>query len=429
MTQVIINDILPLTQAIATGGQTVYSTDWTANAASDVVVYSTPSGDAPNDVTQILASNQFNVAFIGGDEIVEVTLVTPSDAGDIVTITRQTPADRENLYTNTNFTPSMLNNDFGILTLVDQQNQLVNQQVAPRYNYSALIDVPIDTILPILGANQIWAKNNDNTEIVPITISSSGSLSGIINPGSLNQLAYYAAAGNILSGLTLTQGLGISSGNLFVGQSENIQFNNGQGFQDSNGNPLLLFNVSASAVNYVELINAATGSSPNLVANGTDNNIIMKLSGKGTGGVGIQGTSTNDNAFTGYVGEYISASVLSGAAVSLSTGVNSNIAIIPLTPGDYDVSCVGYMLPNAATTTSYFQIGISTTSATFTTAGSENNNSFINHALAAGEAISLNCGQSRIKVATTSNVYLVATATFAVNTLSIYGFIGARRVR
>jgi hypothetical protein len=110
---------------------------------------------------QLLSPSLYNVALIGGLLIVQVTLLTGAGAGDIITITRMTPADRENLYTNTNFTPSMLNNDFGILTLVDQQNQLVNQLIAPRYNYSAVIapnsSYPnANIILPLLGPGQVW---------------------------------------------------------------------------------------------------------------------------------------------------------------------------------------------------------------------------------------------------------------------------------
>lgn len=172
MSQIIIGDISPYTQITATASQTVFSTNWTANYESDVVVYQTPSGDDADDATQILSyPSDYSVSFIGALLEVQVTLVTGASAGDIITITRQTPADRENLYTNTNFTPSMLNNDFGILTLVDQQAQLVNQLIAPRYNYSAVIDDPIDTILPILGANETWVKNSTNTAFIPLDIS------------------------------------------------------------------------------------------------------------------------------------------------------------------------------------------------------------------------------------------------------------------
>ena len=161
MSQTVIGDILPYTQAIAIASQTVFSTNWTVNYYTDVVVYLTPVGDQPNDALQKLTSSQFSVALIGALQQVQVTLVTGANAGDIITITRQTPADRENLYTNTNFTPDMLNNDFGILTLVDQQAQLVNQLIGPRYNYSAVIapnsSFPnANIILPLLGPGQVW---------------------------------------------------------------------------------------------------------------------------------------------------------------------------------------------------------------------------------------------------------------------------------
>ena len=176
-TQVTINDVPPKTQITATAGQTVFTTNWTANAASDVVVYARTSAQEPDDLTQEVSSANYTVAFIGGSEIVEVTFLVARSAGDVVTITRDTPADRLNLYTNTNFTPSMLNQDVGILTLVDQQAQLYNEQVAPHYNVSATPDLgdPItglggDIYLPVLGANQIWAKNSANTEIAAITL-------------------------------------------------------------------------------------------------------------------------------------------------------------------------------------------------------------------------------------------------------------------
>ena len=211
MSQVVIGDILPYTQAIATGGQTVFGTNWTANVASDVVVYVTPSGSEPDDATQILSyPSQFSVAFIGDQEEVQVTLVTPSTLNDIVTITRQTPADRVNLYSNTNFTPSMLNNDFGILTLVDQQAQLVDQKIGPRYNYSATIVDVVDTILPILGANQIWQKNDTNTAIEAIDVSSISS--GVVNVGDIYQFAVYLANGNEVSGVGP-----LTDGQVFIG--------------------------------------------------------------------------------------------------------------------------------------------------------------------------------------------------------------------
>lgn len=198
-TQVVIGDILPRTQAIAIASQTVFGTNWTANYTTDVIVYLTPAGDDADDATQQVDPSQYTVAFIGSQQQVQVTLVTPADAGDIITITRMTPADRTNLYTNTNFTPSMLNQDFGILTLVDQQAQLVDQLIGPRYNYSGLVIDGIDNILPVLGSNQIWAKNPSNTEIIAVDLNQ------IISGGTVTQ---------INTGLGLTGGPITSAGTI-----------------------------------------------------------------------------------------------------------------------------------------------------------------------------------------------------------------------
>lgn len=55
--------------------------------------------------------------------------------------------------------------------------------------------------------------------------------------------------------------------------------------RDSNGNELLRFTTTASAVNEVTFKNAATGNPPELQASGGDTNISVKLVPKGTGHV------------------------------------------------------------------------------------------------------------------------------------------------
>lgn len=162
--------------------------------------------------------------------------------------------------------------------------------------------------------------------------------------------------------------------------------------------------------------------------NGTEiTSTAAQLNTAGT--AAVAGTSTNDNATAGNIGQYISSSVLIGSAVSLTSSVAANVTSISLTAGDWDVSGVVLYNPNAATTTSYMQVGISQTSATQPTLGAENNGVFSTDTLAAGVAEAFTIGPMRISLAGTTTVYLVAEATFAVNTQSAYGFIGARRVR
>jgi len=70
---------------------------------------------------------------------------------------------------------------------------------------------------------------------------------------------------------------------------------------DTNGNTMLTLSATASAVNAVTLTNAATGNTPSLAASGTDTNINLTLSPKGSASVLLgTGTTTNPSfAFTG----------------------------------------------------------------------------------------------------------------------------------
>jgi len=63
----------------------------------------------------------------------------------------------------------------------------------------------------------------------------------------------------------------------------NIAFDSNTGILDENGNEQLLFETTASAVNYATLKNAATGSGPFLSAKGSDTNVDLNLAAKGTG--------------------------------------------------------------------------------------------------------------------------------------------------
>ena len=58
---------------------------------------------------------------------------------------------------------------------------------------------------------------------------------------------------------------------------------------DANGNEQLIFQTTSSAVNQIDVTNAATGNAPSLTATGGDTNISLNLAGKGTGSVTVGG--------------------------------------------------------------------------------------------------------------------------------------------
>ena len=142
----------------------------------------------------------------------------------------------------------------------------------------------------------------------------------------------------------------------------------------------------------------------------------------------VLGTATNDNAAAGYVGEYNSAAVAAGSAVSLTTATTANVTTISLTAGDWDVSGIVQYTPTATTSVTQLTQGVSTLSATLSPQGT-----FSKFVTAANILTAIDPAWSlpvvRLALASTTTIYLVSNATFSVSTLTAYGIITARRVR
>lgn len=139
------------------------------------------------------------------------------------------------------------------------------------------------------------------------------------------------------------------------------------------------------------------------------------------------GSSTNDNATAGQLGEYVTATVATPGA-SMTTGTAINVTSMSLTPGDWDVQGVADYLPGATTAMSAWAQGISTTTGAL---GAQDTFTQIDLAAETPGPNVFNevTPTVRISVAVPITVYLVAKATFSTSTLSVYGTIRARRVR
>lgn len=150
-----------------------------------------------------------------------------------------------------------------------------------------------------------------------------------------------------------------------------------------------------------------------------------------TAGVPIQGTSTNSSAASGYVGEYLASTIAAGSAVGITSGAATNVTSVLLTPGDWIVGGLISYTGNAATTLTATVSSINTNSATVGTAGTTNRFEAYHGGLTpfGAAAVDQNIGLTRISLAAGASVYLVARATFGVNTCSVYGQINAWRIR
>lgn len=138
---------------------------------------------------------------------------------------------------------------------------------------------------------------------------------------------------------------------------------------------------------------------------------------------GIVGTTTNDNANAGSIGEYTTNQ---GGAISLTSATAANVTSVSLTAGDWDVTGVIQFLPAAGTTVSLIQAGVTTTSAT---QPAFPGSTLLQSSFATGGTEQLMAPVVRFSLSATTTVFMVATCTFGVSTLTATGFIRARRVR
>lgn len=139
---------------------------------------------------------------------------------------------------------------------------------------------------------------------------------------------------------------------------------------------------------------------------------------------GIVGTATNNNASAGNVGEYSNNST---TGTSLTTSTASNATSEPLTAGDWDVQCTAQFNPAAGTVTSRVQAGVSTTSANISV--SLGAKSLIQGSLGTGLAQVVASPTVRISLASTTTVFCVVESAFTTSTMTVDGFIRARRPR
>jgi hypothetical protein len=161
-----------------------------------------------------------------------------------------------------------------------------------------------------------------------------------------------------------------------------------------------------------------------LILNGTSG--ITQLAGTGT--------TTNDSAAAGYVGEVQTSSVAVGSAVSLTDATGAftgkTITSISLTAGDWDV--YGIVGINMAATTKFTAIagGINTVTDTLNSAYEEEARfSYGAAGLVPANVITFTFPTTRVSIASTTTYYLIGYASFSISTATAFGRITARRVR
>jgi len=110
-----------------------------------------------------------------------------------------------------------------------------------------------------------------------------------------------------------------------------IDFDDAHGIRDENGNEQLIFETTGSAVNHIDITNAATGSGPEIGAVGDDSNINLELRPKGTGEVQI-GTGAATATLTSSGAYNLTLDTNGGTNsgnITITDGANGNIIATP----------------------------------------------------------------------------------------------------
>lgn len=152
----------------------------------------------------------------------------------------------------------------------------------------------------------------------------------------------------------------------------------------------------------------------------------LKISGSFVTTGGIFGTTTNDDAAAGKVGEYTEALRLSGAALALSSSSFVNVTSISLTAGDWDIDGhVDFII--SGSDLDYYGVGSSSISQVLgVDTGYIQQLKFLT-GISGDERC--NIPTQRYSLASTTTIYLVTQASFLNGSISAYGILRARRVR
>lgn len=142
----------------------------------------------------------------------------------------------------------------------------------------------------------------------------------------------------------------------------------------------------------------------------------------------IIGTSTNDNAAAGCVGEYQESEVPIGSEFSITTGVTFDVTHLSLTPGDWNVwGTIAFDNGSGATVFSSMIGWVNSTSVSQPSSSGKGGLIRLTYSMTGNEVIAP-VGQRRFSLSATTNVYLSGVSNFT-NTAAAHGIICARRAR
>lgn len=290
------------------------------------------------------------------------------------------------------------------------------------------------TSSPVLSANRALTINMQNADQALMTLSAAETVTGVKTFGSAGAVGKLAVAGNT-SGSTVLNAAAVASGTLtlpaatdtLIGKATTDTLTNKTYDTAGAGNSFLINGLAATANTGTGAV--ARAAAPIFTTPTLGSAVATALTFSPTTG-GIVGTTTNDSANAGVVGEYVFSNIASGSALAFTTTVARDITSISLTAGDWDVWINARYTGGATTTLIRVIASISTTTATLDANPGKIGIQFYNSAIVFNSTnVDISVGPFRIPLASTTTIFFVGQADFGVSTCSGYGIIQARRRR
>jgi len=209
-----------------------------------------------------------------------VTMVTAPASGETLILELSPDFKQQSDYReNDEFPAETLETDLDERTIEGQiNNNLVNNSV--QFDPSTVTNMTSTTVV----ASTTASSNADKY----IKFDSSGT--GL----EISTLSSTAGLGTIVEDTTPQLGGDLDA------NSFDIQFDDATGIRDDSDNEQLIFQKTASAVNHIQITNAATGGEPILEATGDDTDVSLELRAQGSGTVSILGNSTQSGVLRIY---------------------------------------------------------------------------------------------------------------------------------
>lgn len=245
-----------------------------------------------NDTVQTITT-EYTVSGVGESSGGNITMVTAPASGETLVLDRDVPFDQNVDYTEGGDFPAETHEEaLDKLTMIAQQLNSDTALNVKLSNTSSLSNITV----PDPGAGKYLKWNDSGTALVaseistnegeievPVTIANGGT-GATTASGALTNLG---GLGDLVDDTTPQLGADLDT------NSFNVQFDTAHGIEDDSGNEQLYFTKTASAVNYFNITNAATGNNVIFSAAGDDTNIGITFTAKGTGAYTFTANNTN----------------------------------------------------------------------------------------------------------------------------------------